>query len=102
MNVFCLYVCACMCMCVHVHVRVYQLPRQRIMLMFHVHLQCENTHTHMHTQACMLQSSGVFQCEGAGGCFWCHPAVPMTSICGRRPARPAILLSAEPAMTSKL
>lgn len=37
-----------------------------------------------------------------GDCFWCHPAIPMTSICGRRPARLAIPPSAGPATTSKM
>ena len=54
----------------------------------------------------MLQSSSVFQCEGSGGAggvaVGTTPVIPMTSICGRRPAKLAIPPSARPTTTSKM
>lgn len=56
---------------------------------------------HAHTFAC-YRAVVCSSVTGQGGCCWCHPVIPMTSICGRRPARPASAPSAGPATTSKI
>lgn len=86
------------CVCVRVYVYIHQLLRQRIM--FFMFMSSVKTLIHVHTH--MLQSGAVSQCEGGGVCCWCHPFIPVTSICGGRPARLAVPPSAGPDITFKM